>query len=70
MAGRMLDVSVVAARLGVSRQHVRRLIEEARLFGVEVGLGKKQRRYKVPEDALEDFIRKQGNGALARMQTR
>lgn len=70
MTCRMLDVGIVAARLGVSPEHVRNLIDSGRLAAVDVGLGNRRRRYKVPEDALEEFIRKQGNGTLAGIRTR
>lgn len=66
----MLDVSVVATRLDVSHQQVRNLILAGRLRGVEVGLGERCRRFKVPEDALEEFIQNQGNGLLAKIKTR
>lgn len=68
--GRMLDVTTVAARLDVSAQQVRGLIEEGRLFGIDVGLGKQYRRFKVPEEALEAFIKAQGNGVIGRMKVR
>lgn len=63
MSGRAkwLDVSAVAARLGVSSRHVRRLIEAGRFFEVrDLGLGKKPY-YKISRAAVEVF---EGNSLI------
>jgi excisionase family DNA binding protein len=56
----LLTVPEVAAHLGVSRQHVYRLISEGRLPAVRLS----ERRLRVPRPALEAWLQMQANRAV------
>lgn len=52
----ILTISEVAARLGVSRETVRRRIVDGELSYISIGAGKRETR-RIPEESLAEFVR-------------
>lgn len=69
--GRLLETGEVAKRLRCSGQHVRNLIASGKLKAKNVGAGDKLPRYRIPEEALVEYLAATPESAtLGRMRTR
>lgn len=69
--GRLLETGEVAKRLRCSMQHVRTLIATGKLKAMNIGAGDKLPRYRVPEEALLDYLAQAPEAAtIGAMRTR
>lgn len=56
-SGGYLTTGEVAVRIGGTPQHVRRLISSGRLPAINIARGSLRPRFRVPEVAVEEFLR-------------
>jgi excisionase family DNA binding protein len=63
MPGACLTLKEVSQRLGLSLGTVRAFVERGELAAVNLAAGKKNRRWRVSEQALEEFIARRTNAA-------
>lgn len=69
--GRLLETSEVAKRLRCSTHHVRNLIAARKIRAVDISVGEKLPRYRIPEDALLEYLAAIPEAStMARMRTR
>lgn len=69
--GRLLETSEVAKRLRCSAHHVRNLIAAGKIKAVDIGVGERLPRWRIPEDSLLEYLAAIPEASIAgRMQTR
>lgn len=66
----MLSCAQAAQRMACSETHVHTLIRLGRLKAINIGAGEKHARWRIPEEALVEFMRVGESGLLSSIQTR
>lgn len=70
MGERVLDTSQAAARLGCTRAHVGTLIRTGKIKAVDIGVGEKLPRWRIPEQSLIEYMQRPEEALASRIKTR